>query len=901
MLLVKTAHAAMTAVECHKDTHFPLNIYGEADSVYSGPRRGRTNRVSDDGGKQVVRSNNIGIMRSYMPVSRDDVLFEEPSMETANQYRRPADASTYVAGADMPEKFFSSEVSPFVNSISGTMLCQLRVMAKLLEEHKLEYENNPEQLKTFFKCFISYMIYNSGGHSLQEFTGVFQLPQVQAMFKDIPGFTDLNLRQLFQTENDASFMSAMDRAIDYNDKLFMRNAVHAELTSTTAESEARATKLSDIEARISENWKKYRAPKTGEEKFAAKQYLLSEEARAFYRERFCNADGEIKRPTRYAANGSVAAYETLVFDRLKGEELQRVIFDKLRYEVFLHHDEATANVRAKLTPARREFVPIQERIDSALDCLQTGKDSADKQNAAALFIIKQINAAKRMRHEDPETFLSEDEGSAQKVREVFSKLKGESPSFGAEVSAEDAELNASVLDYLESIREKKKAGFYQVSSEAPSFASLLDKAYAVYTDEHAHLMDKEIAQEFIIYALDIQNPAFKLNEQIETAMALRALIKDKNPNFIPGRSPLPRDVLAPEVLAAVSQTARFRKTDNPTIRSMFESSELLDVITQAKQKDRGGKHGKNQKTIFFNPLERDSFRVDIHRGLFMRMGEPISTHDSMSHGKKGFAAFTLDVNGELSVFPHIDHDKTGIAHSSMNEGRPVVCAGEVQIENGKLKAITTYSGHYRPTLYNIYKALDYFQRRGVDVSEAKLYSFENPAVMNIAAKPSPYPRFYESQAQDLLQTYKATLRKELHAIKQDIMDYKTKREGLWHTIFHKTALTEEKLKIAKALIEYLETQEQALNRIDNLQDYERFLIQLESIVTTMDKENRDVSSHHNRREGLLAEKLTSFTEKIQASKSVLRAVREGHDLPDDRDLNSEERTTALKGLGRRQS
>ncbi|WP_133130532.1 hypothetical protein [Legionella yabuuchiae] len=131
------------------------------------------------------------------------------------------------------------------------------------------------------------------------------------------------------------------------------------------------------------------------------------------------------------------------------------------------------------------------------------------------------------------------------------------------------------------------------------------------------------------------------------------------------------------------------------------------------------------------------------------------------------------------------------------------------------------------------------------------------------------------------------------------MGYKTKRESLWHRIFHKTALTNEKLKITKALIEYLDVQEQALNRTDNLQDYETFLKQLESVMVTMDKENRDVSRYHNRREGLLGEKLTSFTEKIQTSKSLLKEFKKRH-LSDDKDC-SEERTAALKGLGRRQS
>ncbi len=187
-----------------------------------------------------------------------------------------------------------------------------------------------------------------------------------------------------------------------------------------------------------------------------------------------------------------------------------------------------------------------------------------------------INAVKKY-NKNLTNFLSEDEASISKIRDVFLRLKGATPAFNIAISEKDAEFNDSVLQYLESIREKKRASFYQISPGAPSFSFLLDKAYAKYINANTYLMDKEIAQEFLIYALDIKNAEFKLNTQIIRAMKLRESIKKKNPNFIPGRSPLAQNLLAPEVLAAVSQTTKFRKTDDLTVRSLFETNELLDV------------------------------------------------------------------------------------------------------------------------------------------------------------------------------------------------------------------------------------------------------------------------------------------------------------------------------------
>lgn len=898
LLIVKTAHAAMTAVNRRDNAYYPLNIYGEKNSVYSGERRGRSNRTDEEGAEQTVKSNNLGIMRSYMPLGRDDTLFEETTADTANQYRRPADASTYNAASDMPQKFFSTQVSPFVNSISGTMLCQLRIMAKLLEEQKLEYADNPEQLAQFFKCFVSYMIYNAGGHSLNEFTSVFQLPQVQEIFAKVPGFEQLNLRELFQISNDGSFMSAMDQAIGYNERILARDHLHAELTDGITADESQLNTPSPLETKIREQWDIYHSEKSSDQdKFRAKQFLLSDkDALSYYKKHFCNSDGEIKTPLSYSKTGAVSKYTALPFETLmrNRDDLESVVFARLKSASFIHYDELTDRARAKLSKLRASHQPIQEQRDNALDILLNGKLSEDKEDAASL-IIKNINAAKRLAHEAPSTFLNQDSNTIAAVLAEFSRQGGQViGDISAPISAEIADINESVRTYIEAIRQEKKARYYQVSTESPSFGALLDKAYEVYLDNDAHLMDKELAQEFLIYALDIKKPNELLNAQIISSMRLRDQVKESNPNFIPGRSPFPQDLTTPEVLAAVAKTESFRKTDNPTIQSLFEQRDLLDVISKAKMKDSGGKRGQNKRTIFFNPQERDTFRVDIHQGNFMSMGERVSTNSSTSHGKNGFAAFTLSVDGELSVFPHIDHDKTGIAHSSMNEGKPVVCAGEVKIENGKLLAITTYSGHYRPTLYNIYKALDYFEQRGVDISKTKLHSFENPAEMGISTKPSEYPRFYESYAKDLMQSYKSEIRGQLHSVRQDLENYKSSREGLFHRIFHHSDLTAEKLEITKSLIEYLDIQEQALNKTDSLEDYNSFMNGFVNTIETFSKENIEVSNRHGRSKGKLDDNLNKFNDAFSKYKSSYKELK-------GKDACDENRKENLKNFGRSQS
>lgn len=226
LLIEKSSHAAMSVANRAPKEGYPLNLYhGKEDYVYQPKNRGRTDRKDLDGSKQVVKTNSLGIMRSYMPLPSDDSLFSYRKSDRV----RPADKSKYVDGAQQPEDAFKTKVTPFVNSISGTILCQLRVFADLYRNEKFVYSENEEQLKLYFKNFVSYILYNSGAHSLDEFIRVLQLPEVQEEFKDVPGFSDLTLENLFKNENEAAFEEALNKTISYNDSILAKKALHEEL------------------------------------------------------------------------------------------------------------------------------------------------------------------------------------------------------------------------------------------------------------------------------------------------------------------------------------------------------------------------------------------------------------------------------------------------------------------------------------------------------------------------------------------------------------------------------------------------------------------------------------------------------------------------------------------------
>ncbi len=198
----------------------PLDIYHPDDGHYNTIDRGRKYRPDQD-----VRSQTLGIMRSYMALPLDDALLSKQPA----RYVRPADRSTFVPGAKQPEQGFKSLVSPFSNSISGTMLVQLKVMAKLMSTGDFVYHENEAQLKLYFKTYISYMIYHSGGHTLDEYIRVLQLPEIKAAFKNVPGFEGLTLNKLFQDDNEVAFETTVSKTMLYGQHILNMKQVSMEI------------------------------------------------------------------------------------------------------------------------------------------------------------------------------------------------------------------------------------------------------------------------------------------------------------------------------------------------------------------------------------------------------------------------------------------------------------------------------------------------------------------------------------------------------------------------------------------------------------------------------------------------------------------------------------------------
>ena len=219
-----------------------------------------------------------------------------------------------------------------------------------------------------------------------------------------------------------------------------------------------------------------------------------------------------------------------------------------------------------------------------------------------------------------------------------------------------------------------------------------------------------------------------------------------NPGFIPGQTP-------------VDIRSKHQKEESPGRHRFLKAVEL--IIAEKKSKvllvnDHSLKEDVDYKTLFYSELERNKLRVIIDRGVVLSLVKntwhPVDTASYESHKRKGFAAFTINTQGEISLFSHFGMVDQ-IAHSSANEQKALFAAGELKINEGKIVGLTAHSGHYRPTLLNVYHTLSFFKEKGVDLDHVSVY-LKNPLPSWMAKTPpviNPNTKLYEYKATNIFQ------------------------------------------------------------------------------------------------------------------------------------------------------
>ena len=253
-------------------------------------------------------------------------------------------------------------------------------------------------------------------------------------------------------------------------------------------------------------------------------------------------------------------------------------------------------------------------------------------------------------------------------------------------------------------------------------AERLDIAFEIYKSCHELLKShlerenhheiekaKKTAVKFMEIILDVEGEA-KILRKMNTRIAKKLLDSE----FIPGKKPKKMTKLPDRHESKSKAQYQWRRLSELALG--HSHGKILAVKEQAKEKD------SSEGTRFLTPEERDEHRVIIRQGKFYERQHnneyvTCDTSGRISHEKIAYAAYTINLQGEISLFDHFEIADL-YAHSSMNAQAPLFAAGEIQVINGEFKALTVYSRHYNPTLLNVHEVLSYFQEHGVDISNA---------------------------------------------------------------------------------------------------------------------------------------------------------------------------------------
>ncbi|XP_041992012.1 IQ domain-containing protein IQM3-like isoform X2 [Salvia splendens] len=124
----------------------------------------------------------------------------------------------------------------------------------------------------------------------------------------------------------------------------------------------------------------------------------------------------------------------------------------------------------------------------------------------------------------------------------------------------------------------------------------------------------------------------------------------------------------------------------------------------------------NQECInYLGPQERECYEYIIVEGKFIhkQTGNALDTKEQTSGSKW---IFVMSVCNKLYAG---EKRKGMFHHSSFLAGGVTLAAGRLVVECGKLKSVSAYSGHYRPTDESLSIFLAFLQNSGVKLEDVK--------------------------------------------------------------------------------------------------------------------------------------------------------------------------------------
>lgn len=147
---------------------------------------------------------------------------------------------------------------------------------------------------------------------------------------------------------------------------------------------------------------------------------------------------------------------------------------------------------------------------------------------------------------------------------------------------------------------------------------------------------------------------------------------------------------------------------------------------------------QKRSALYYKPEDREVYRLKITNGVvyqkkwwdpknstkWVKMNSEFTQRTgSQNTISKNHSGYVLSASGDFYSGPHksgTTFKQTGQYHSSYMAGKPVLCAGEIEIIEGKIKHLNTGSGHYGPAKGYLLNVINALAIAGVDPASYKV-------------------------------------------------------------------------------------------------------------------------------------------------------------------------------------
>jgi hypothetical protein len=136
------------------------------------------------------------------------------------------------------------------------------------------------------------------------------------------------------------------------------------------------------------------------------------------------------------------------------------------------------------------------------------------------------------------------------------------------------------------------------------------------------------------------------------------------------------------------------------------------------------------QALYLTRAEADFYRVRFEAGLAYQWDDEaeLALASSRKHTSidlepynQGYAGFVMSMGRDIYMAKHFfGGEGQSFLHSSYLAGQPVLCAGTVKIVSGRVKGLTNYSGHYRPTADHLVNVLEALRMYGVNLKDVEV-------------------------------------------------------------------------------------------------------------------------------------------------------------------------------------